>query len=56
MRKKAISDDTILTIMSNEMSSNKARQDWARLIQNIYEVDPLICLKYQGAMKIIKLG
>ena len=55
MRKKADADDTIPTIFSNEMSSSEARQNWARLIQKIYEVDPLICPKCQGQMKIISI-
>lgn len=28
------------------------RQNWARLIQKVYEVDPLLCPKCQGTMKI----
>jgi Zn finger protein HypA/HybF involved in hydrogenase expression len=55
MRKKADADDTIPTIIPNEMSSNEAKQNWARLIQQIYEVDPLICPKCQGLMKIISI-
>ena len=55
MRKKADADDTIPTIMPNEMSSSEARQNWARLIQKIYEVDPLVCPKCQGTMKIISI-
>ncbi len=55
MRKKAAADDVIQTIMPNELSSNEARQNWARLIQKIYEVDPLVCPKYQGQMKIISV-
>jgi hypothetical protein len=39
--------------MQNKMSSKEARQNWARLIQKIYEVDPLVCPKCQGQMKII---
>ncbi|MFH1154828.1 MAG: IS91 family transposase, partial [Pseudomonadota bacterium] len=31
----------------------ESRQNWARLIQKIYEVDPLVCPKCQGSMKII---
>jgi C4-type Zn-finger protein len=31
------------------------RQSWARLIQKIYEEDPLICPKCQGAMRIISV-
>jgi hypothetical protein len=41
--------------MSNEMSFSEAKQNWARLIQKIYEVDPLICPKCQGTMKIISI-
>ena len=29
------------------------QKNWARLIQKIYEVDPLICAKCQGSMRII---
>jgi len=37
-----------------ENVSNKAsRRSWARLIQRVYEVDPLICLKCGSEMKII---
>ena len=53
MRKKAETDNTIPTIIQNKMSSKEARQNWARLIQKIYEVDPLVCPKCQGQMKII---
>lgn len=53
LRKKAQADDQIPAIMPNEMSSSKFRQNWARLIQKIYEVDPLICPKCQGPTRII---
>lgn len=29
------------------------RKNWARLIQKIYEVDPLVCPKCSGTMKVI---
>lgn len=35
------------------MSSKESRQNWARLIQEIYEIDPLICPKCQGPMRIL---
>ncbi len=53
MRKKAGTDDGVPAIMPNEISSKESRQNWARLIQKIYEVDPLVCPKCQGAMRII---
>ncbi len=45
MRKKAGTDNAIPTVMPSDMSSKEARQNWVRLIQKIYEVDPLICPK-----------
>jgi hypothetical protein len=53
MRKKAGMDDVIPAVMPNDLSSKESRQNWARLIQKIYEVDPLVCPKCQGEMKII---
>ena len=49
---KAGTDDTIPAVMPDEMSSKESRQKWARMIQKIYEVDPLVCPKCRGAMRI----
>ena len=39
---------------NQEMASNKAsRQTWARLIQKVYEIDPLICPKCSLKMRIV---
>jgi hypothetical protein len=35
------------------LSGKAFRRNWARLIQKIYEVDPLVCPKCQGIMKVI---
>jgi len=40
-------------ILEPEGSSKEYRKNWARLIQKIYEVDPLTCPKCQGRMEII---
>lgn len=53
LRKKAETDDDIPFILKNEMSSKEWRQNWARLIQKVYEVDPLVCPKCQGEIRII---
>ncbi|OGR11583.1 MAG: hypothetical protein A2277_04685 [Desulfobacterales bacterium RIFOXYA12_FULL_46_15] len=53
MRKKVGTDDAIPAVMPNDRSSKESRQNWARLIQKIYEVDPLVCPKCQGTMRII---
>ncbi len=41
--------------LSGEESSKEYRRNWARLIQKIYEVDPLTCPKCSGKMKIISV-
>jgi len=52
-RKKQDLDDIIPSILQPEGSSRAFRKNWARLIQKIYEVDPLTCPKCSGKMKII---
>jgi hypothetical protein len=51
--KTGVRSHDVPAIAKNEMSSKEWRQNWARLIQKIYEVDPLICPKCQGEMRII---
>jgi hypothetical protein len=53
MRKKAGMDDQVPTLVMSTVSSKAFRRNWARLIQKIYEVDPLLCPKCQGPMKVI---
>ena len=52
-RKKEAQDDIIPCIIEEAGISPEQRKAWARLIQKIYEVDPLTCPKCQGSMKII---
>jgi len=52
-RKKTDADDKISCILEPELTDKAFRRNWARLIQKIYEVDPLICLKCSGAMRVI---
>jgi hypothetical protein len=40
-------------IIEADNCSKAYRKSWARLIQKIYEVDPLICPKCRGTMRII---
>ena len=54
-RKKADKDELILSILEAEGSSKEFRKNWARLIQKIYEVDPLTCPKCSGTMKVISV-
>ncbi|NQT03384.1 MAG: transposase, partial [Planctomycetes bacterium] len=52
-RKKQNRDESIPYILEPEESSKEYKGNWSRLIQKIYEFDPLICLKCSGKMKII---
>jgi hypothetical protein len=53
MRKKAGTDDAVPALMEPVLTSRAMRKQWARLIQKVYHVDPLVCPKCQGTMKII---
>jgi len=52
-RKKANEDGLVPCILQPEESSREYRKNWARLIQKIYEVDPLTCPKCHGPMRVI---
>ena len=52
-RKKHDQDELIPSILEPDGSSKEHRKNWARLIQKIYEVDPLTCPKCQGRMRIL---
>ena len=53
--KKEDQDGLIPCILEPDVSSKEYRKNWARLIQKIYEVDPLTCPKCSGKMKIISV-
>ena len=56
MRGKRIkngADDNIPCILEPELSARDFRRNWARMIQKIYEVDPLVCPKCSGPMRVI---
>ncbi len=53
MRKKSDSDDQVPALVESAVSSTAFRRNWARLIQKIYQIDPLLCPKCQGPMKVI---
>ena len=52
-RKKARTDDLIPYILEPKLSPKEFCKNWARLIQKIYEVNPLVCPKCQGSMRLI---
>lgn len=53
LRKKAGVDDRVPALIESEVSPKEFRQNWARLIQKIYNVNPLVCTKCSGSMRII---
>jgi hypothetical protein len=53
-RQKENSDGLIPCVMESDETARPNR-NWARLIQKIYEVDPLTCPKCQGVMRIISI-
>jgi hypothetical protein len=52
-RQKEGSDEAIPCILEPQGDEKIFRQNWARLIQKIYEVDPRVCPKCRGAMRVI---
>jgi hypothetical protein len=54
-RKKEDNDELIPSILEPDGSSKEFRRNWARLIQKIYETDPLCCPRCQGRMRIIAI-
>jgi len=41
------------SLIESDVSPRAFRKNWARLIQKIYNVDPLVCPKCPGPMRII---
>ena len=46
-------DDAVPSIIESQSDEKIFRLNWARLIQIIYEVDPLVCTRCQGIMWVI---
>ena len=55
MRKKAGPDDVVPSIAPGELTSKQFRRSRARLIQKIYEVDPLCCPNCSQQMRVISI-
>ena len=53
-KRKAQGTDDVVPGILDPVENNKAlRKSWARLIQKIYEVEPLVCPRCNGTMRII---
>jgi hypothetical protein len=55
MRRQAGKQDDVPALIDSDLSAKEFRRNWARLIQKIYAVNPLICPKCQGEMKVISV-
>jgi hypothetical protein len=53
LRKKAGTDDQVPALIESGASPKEFRKNWARLIQKIYNANPLVCSKCLGSMRII---
>jgi hypothetical protein len=47
--------DYTVEVANNSATHKKKNQTWARLIQKVYQVDPLICAKCGSEMKILAI-
>ena len=52
-QKKTVANGKIPCFPEPKLTGNTFRRNWARMILKIYEVDPLVCPKCFGAMRII---
>lgn len=52
-RRKAHHVEAIPTVLEPEISSAQERKNWARLIQKVYEADPLVRSHRQGRLKVV---
>jgi len=52
-KREETQDDGVPYILEADKGSKEYRKNWARLIQKIYEVDPLTCPKCEGIMRIL---
>jgi hypothetical protein len=55
LRKKAGTDGEVPALIDSDISRKAFLKNWARLIQKIYNVNPLLCPKCLGSMRIISL-
>ena len=53
MRKKAGTDNEVSALIDSDVSRKAFRKNWARLIQKIYNVDPLVYQRCHGQMRVI---
>jgi len=55
MRRQTDNEDDVPALIDSDLSAKEFRRNWARLIQKVYEIDPLICPKCEGEMRVISV-
>jgi hypothetical protein len=51
--RKRQEDEPIPTVLEPVISSEAFRRNWARLVQKVYEVSPLVCPRCQKVMRVV---
>jgi len=52
---QATPPENVETVQVTDAWSKLRRQSWARLLQKVYEVDPLVCPKCRGVMAVVAI-
>jgi len=55
LRRQTGKEDDVPALIDSDLSAAEFRRNWARLIQKIYEIYPLICPKCEGEMRVISV-
>lgn len=55
LRRQTGKEDDVPALIDSDLSAAEFRRNWARLIQKVYEIDPLICPKCEGEMRVISV-
>ena len=55
MRRQTDKEDDVPALIDSDLSVKEFRRNWARLIQKVYEIDPLVCPKCQGELRVISV-
>ena len=50
---KMVEESGEVALFNSDLPVKKRRKSWARLLQKVFNVDPLLCPKCEGTMKII---
>jgi len=52
-RRKAQGEVSTAVVESSEIAPSEAQRAWARFIKQVYVIDPLVCPRCTGAMRLV---